>query len=460
MQAPWDLSSSAPVRRGAPPPWRRCAPTRGARVALLDAAELPPRQVLRRRHRPALLRRAPRPRRRRRRARLRAGRPAPVPHPERPRRARGPAARQPRHPADGLRRPAGAGRRRRRGASCSAVGSGRSRPARDEVTRRRQRAPTGPTRCAPGSWSAPTAPTRRCGGPSACPPNPHDATAVAMRAYAPAPAGVPEQLIHTIGDGWPAYAWSFPIGDGRANIGFGMLRTNLEGRGRTGLTEPLARLLPGPARRARHRPRGAPAAVDLAAPAARRPGAARRGRGLADQPADRRGHLLRHPVRAARRARRPWHAGTGRRHRARDAEDVGAAFRARLQQELGRHLATTTLLAWLVAEPVELRLRDRSRRPGARRARRARRHRPRPRTAAAGARRTAVAAPGPADAPFRPPATAPSGLIHPFGGRQKLLRSDVVGHCFSRDLKDTPRPRRYGAAPDHECLQRIPRRQL
>ena len=56
--------------------------------------------------------------------------------------------------------------------------------------------------------------------------------------------GLPEQLIHTIGDGWPAYAWSFPIGDGRANIGFGMLRANLQGRGRTGLTEPLARLLP------------------------------------------------------------------------------------------------------------------------------------------------------------------------------------------------------------------------
>jgi flavin-dependent dehydrogenase len=33
------------------------------------------------------------------------------------------------------------------------------------------------------------------------------------------------------------------------------------------------------------------------------------------------------------------------------AGDVGAAFRARLKSELGRHLATTTVLAWLSRNP-------------------------------------------------------------------------------------------------------------
>src|SRR3954452_4469190 len=55
-------------------------------------------------------------------------------------------------------------------------------------------------------------------------PNPPDHLAIAVRGYAPAPDSDPaEQLIAMDGGGWPAYAWSFPIGDGRANIGFGKL---------------------------------------------------------------------------------------------------------------------------------------------------------------------------------------------------------------------------------------------
>ncbi len=183
------------------------------------------------------------------------------------------------------------------------------------------------------------------------PANPHDATAVAMRAYAVAPGGLPEQLIHTIGDGWPAYAWSFPIGDGRANIGFGMLRTNLEGRGRTGLTEPLARLLPDqPAEpgsdRAAHlplstwRPRQPDGRVLLVGDAASLINPLT-GEGIYYAILSGRlaGQTAMDAVPAPGTTVPP--AGT----------DAGAAFRATLRRELGRHLATTTVLARLSRNP-------------------------------------------------------------------------------------------------------------
>ncbi|HEX3781346.1 MAG TPA: NAD(P)/FAD-dependent oxidoreductase [Pseudonocardiaceae bacterium] len=46
--------------------------------------------------------------------------------------------------------------------------------------------------------------------------------ALAIRGYAPSapwPAG--EQLLRMTATHWPAYAWVFPIGDGRANVGYG-----------------------------------------------------------------------------------------------------------------------------------------------------------------------------------------------------------------------------------------------
>ncbi|MDQ1634926.1 MAG: hypothetical protein QOJ32_1735 [Frankiaceae bacterium] len=188
------------------------------------------------------------------------------------------------------------------------------------------------------------------------PANPHDATAVAMRAYAPAPGGVPEQLIHTIGDGWPAYAWSFPIGDGRANIGFGMLRTNLEGRGRTGLTEPLARLLPDqPAEpgsdRAAHlplstwRPRQPDGRVLLVGDAASLINPLT-GEGI--YYAILSGRLAGETAADAATDRT---AGTASATSTPAASDAGAAFRATLRRELGRHLATTTVLARLSRNP-------------------------------------------------------------------------------------------------------------
>ncbi len=178
------------------------------------------------------------------------------------------------------------------------------------------------------------------------PANPPTDTAVAMRAYAPAPGGIPEQLIHTIGDGWPAYAWSFPIGDGRANIGFGMLRTNLEGRGRDGLTEPLARLLPHQppepgSDRAAHlplstwRPRQPDGPVLLVGDAA-----------SLINPLT--GEGIFYAILSGRLA---GEAATTERTELRGGT-VGSHFRAVLHRELGAHLATTKLLARLSRDPA------------------------------------------------------------------------------------------------------------
>jgi len=68
--------------------------------------------------------------------------------------------------------------------------------------------------------------------------------AVAIRGYAaepPGQAGV--QVVTTTAARWPAYAWSFPLGDGRANVGYGELVSG--GVTRAGLVEGLHRLLPG-----------------------------------------------------------------------------------------------------------------------------------------------------------------------------------------------------------------------
>ena len=75
-------------------------------------------------------------------------------------------------------------------------------------------------------------------------PNPDRALAIAVRGYAPAPAGRPEQLIAWVADGWPAYVWSFPTGTGVANVGYGLLRSRFHGD-RAELHRRLHDLLPG-----------------------------------------------------------------------------------------------------------------------------------------------------------------------------------------------------------------------
>ncbi|OJF09647.1 NAD(P)/FAD-dependent oxidoreductase [Couchioplanes caeruleus] len=76
------------------------------------------------------------------------------------------------------------------------------------------------------------------------PANPHGHLAIAIRGYAPSDGA--EQLIRTTRARWPAYAWSFPLGDGTANVGYGeVLRGTSVSRAY--LLGRLVELLPGTA---------------------------------------------------------------------------------------------------------------------------------------------------------------------------------------------------------------------
>ncbi len=76
------------------------------------------------------------------------------------------------------------------------------------------------------------------------PRNRDDRMAVALRGYAPElPGQAGTQVLVTTEQRWPAYAWSFPLGDGRANVGYGELVAG--GANRAALVEGLHRLLPG-----------------------------------------------------------------------------------------------------------------------------------------------------------------------------------------------------------------------
>jgi geranylgeranyl reductase family protein len=73
-------------------------------------------------------------------------------------------------------------------------------------------------------------------------------TAIALRGYARVPpARAEEQVIAFAGHAaWPAYAWSFPIGDGRANVGYGeALPGDGPGPSRVRMLARLEELLPG-----------------------------------------------------------------------------------------------------------------------------------------------------------------------------------------------------------------------
>jgi len=186
--------------------------------------------------------------------------------------------------------------------------------------------------------------------------NPPEALAIAVRAYADAPRAElpPEQYIEMTDEGWPAYAWSFPIGDGRANIGFGMLRSQLTATaaargdagagtasGRDVLHGTLAAILPDqPAYpgtlRAHHlpmstwRPRQPDGQVLLAGDAASLINPLT-GEGIY--------YALLSGSLAGDAAMRAVVAGRPAR--------AGAAYRRALGGELGRHLRHTTLLAGL-----------------------------------------------------------------------------------------------------------------
>ncbi len=73
--------------------------------------------------------------------------------------------------------------------------------------------------------------------------NPDDCTALAIRGYATATDAGEQHIITAPATQWPAYAWNFPIGDGRANIGYGQLLRGTD-LSRELLLERLAELLP------------------------------------------------------------------------------------------------------------------------------------------------------------------------------------------------------------------------
>lgn len=77
-------------------------------------------------------------------------------------------------------------------------------------------------------------------------------TALAIRGYAPAlPDLARSQVIRFAPTRWPAYAWSFPIGDGRANVGYGEVLHAGAPPSRRTLLARLEELLPGTAEGAR-----------------------------------------------------------------------------------------------------------------------------------------------------------------------------------------------------------------
>ena len=279
-----------------------------ARVLLLDAAAFPRDKTCGDGDRRARVR----PARRARRARPDGSRPPAVPR----LRLRTPGGRtveracaRPNRviPRDGVRRrPRRRGRRPRCGAAPAprAEAAGPPRPRRA----RRARSPRAP-------WSVPTARTPWCAASSArrrAPdaidrrrhPRVHPgAAATRTRWRSSSPAGP-----------YPAYAWSFPLADGRANVGYGVFDRRGSGQPAASSSTACTRLLPGPGARAGHRPRPPPAALHRPALPPRRPGAARRRRRRPGQPADRRGHLRRGRVgRAGRAGRRCTGAAAGAR---------------------------------------------------------------------------------------------------------------------------------------------------
>lgn len=166
------------------------------------------------------------------------------------------------------------------------------------------------------------------------PPDGH--VAVAIRGYAPVTPGLEhEQVITFAPTGWPAYAWSFPVGDGRANVGYGEVLRPDRQLTRAHLLERLDALLPGAGAdavgwRAHHlplssgRPRQPDGRVLLAGDAL----------SLVNPLT---GEGIYYAVLSGALAGR---AALGR-------GDGGRAYRLALRRELGRHLRHTTVAAAL-----------------------------------------------------------------------------------------------------------------
>lgn len=162
--------------------------------------------------------------------------------------------------------------------------------------------------------------------------------ALAIRGYAPElPAQRGSQWITMSRNRWPAYAWSFPIGDGTANVGYGeMLAGDPVTRGV--MMQRMAALLPGvgqPDRLRAHRlplspgrPRVLDGRIMLAGDAL-----------SLINPLS--GEGIFYAVLSGSLA--GWAAGYG--------AGAGADYRAALRRSLGRHLRSTDLAARLTRAP-------------------------------------------------------------------------------------------------------------
>jgi geranylgeranyl reductase family protein len=170
------------------------------------------------------------------------------------------------------------------------------------------------------------------------PRSPQSSVAVAVRGYAPTVLD-PDALVIEFARGRrPAYAWSFPLGEGTSNVGFGVF-DHRGGGSRKDLLAELARLLPGhppdPATVRGHRlplstgPRWHPDGRVLLAGDAAALVNPLTGEGIYDAVAS--GAL------AGRAALR--------------GPDAGAAHRAAMHVTFGRHHRHTALLARLVPRP-------------------------------------------------------------------------------------------------------------
>ncbi|GGT07201.1 NAD(P)/FAD-dependent oxidoreductase [Nonomuraea spiralis] len=166
-------------------------------------------------------------------------------------------------------------------------------------------------------------------------------TALAVRGYADVPESDDVQLIAMQRAGWPAYAWSFPIGDGTANVGFGMLLPRLRAAGAPGrqvLHGRLAELLPDrPARelRAHH----LPLSTGRPAPGAGRVLLAGDAAGLINPLT---GEGIYYALLSGRLAAEAALESPG---------DPLTRYRGKLRGALGRHLRTTDVLARLAQSP-------------------------------------------------------------------------------------------------------------
>ncbi|RSN02558.1 geranylgeranyl reductase [Nonomuraea sp. WAC 01424] len=166
-------------------------------------------------------------------------------------------------------------------------------------------------------------------------------TALAVRGYADVPESDDVQLIAMQRAGWPAYAWSFPIGDGTANVGFGMLLPRLRAAGAPGrqvLHGRLAELLPDrPARelRAHH----LPLSTGRPAPGAGRVLLAGDAAGLINPLT---GEGIYYALLSGRLAAEAA---------LESPDDPLTRYRGKLRGALGRHLRTTDVLARLAQSP-------------------------------------------------------------------------------------------------------------